>query len=153
MGGRAGLTVTVQPPAAGEASADVWPPPGAQTLSLSPPPSSLSLFTLERKNFPNANFPLEGSGSFAAALGSSLVVVFAGLADASPLASILGGSGGGGGGTDMPLGAAGGSDTWATYSRERRPDSFNTFKFNIGHKVKWFSVQNKAFADKKKRKI
>lgn len=94
-----------------------------------------TLFTLERKNFPNADFPLEGSGSFTAAFGSSLVVVFTGLADASPLASIFGGSGGGGGGTDMPLGAAGGSDTCATYTREMRqhgcPDSFNTFKFNM----------------------
>lgn len=65
-----------------------------------------------------ADFPFEASGALTAAFGSSFGVVFAGLADVSPLASILGGSGGGGGGTDMPLGAAGGSDTWATYSRD-----------------------------------
>lgn len=75
-------------------------------------------FTFERKNLPKASladFPFEASGSFTAAFASSFGVVFA---DVSPLVSILGGSGGGGGGTDIPLGAAGGSDTWATYSRD-----------------------------------
>lgn len=65
-----------------------------------------------------ADFPFEASGSFTAAFGSSFGAFFAGLADVSPLVSILGGSGGGGGGTDIPLGAAGGSDTCATYSRD-----------------------------------
>lgn len=79
-------------------------------------------FTFARKNFPKASladFPFEGSASFAAAFGSSFGAVFPALADVSPLVSILGGSGGGGGGTDIPFGAAGGSDTCATYSGER----------------------------------
>lgn len=67
-----------------------------------------------------ADLPFEASGSFPAAFGSSFGVVFAGLADVSALVSGLGGSGGGGGGTDIPFGAAGGSDTCATYSRETR---------------------------------
>lgn len=54
-----------------------------------------------------------GSGSFAAAFGSGFGEAFAG----SALISIFGGSGGGGGGIDIPLGAAGGSDTCATYTR------------------------------------
>lgn len=66
-----------------------------------------------------ADFPLEGSDSFAAAFGSSFGVGFAGLAAGSPLISIFGGSGGGGGGIDIPLGAAGGSDICAAYSRGR----------------------------------
>lgn len=66
-----------------------------------------------------ADFPFEDSGSFAAAFGSSFGVGFTGLAAGSPLISIFGGSGGGGGGIDIPLGAAGGSDTCATYSRDR----------------------------------
>ena len=67
-----------------------------------------------------ADFPFEGSGSFAAAFGSSLGVGFTGLAAGSPLISIFGGSGGGGGGMDIPLGAEGGSDTCAACSRVRK---------------------------------
>lgn len=63
-----------------------------------------------------ADFPFEGSGSFSAAFGSSFGVGFTGLAASSALTSIFGGSGGGGGGIDIPLGAAGGSDTCAAYS-------------------------------------
>lgn len=79
-----------------------------------------------------ADFPFEASASFTAALGSSLGAVFAALADVSPLVSILGGSGGGGGGTDIPLGAAGGSETCATYSGEKNMSTVspNMFKFN-----------------------
>lgn len=80
-----------------------------------------SLFTFGRKNLLRvslADFPFEDSGSFAAAFGSSFGVGFTGLAAGSPLISIFGGSGGGGGGIDIPLGAAGGSDTCATFSRE-----------------------------------
>lgn len=79
-----------------------------------------ALFTFARKNFPKASladFPFEGS--FTAAFGSSFGAVFPALAAVSPLVSILGGSGGGGGGTDIPFGAAGGSDTCATCSGER----------------------------------
>lgn len=65
-----------------------------------------------------ADFPFEDSGSFAAAFVSSFDMGFTGLAAGSPLISIFGGSGGGGGGIDIPLGATGGSDTCATYSRE-----------------------------------
>lgn len=96
-----------------------------------------ALFTFARKNLPKASladFPFEGSASFTAAFGSSLRAVFAALADVSPLVSILGGSGGGGGGTDIPLGAAGGSDTCTTYLREtmhlRCPQSLPTH-FNL----------------------
>lgn len=74
------------------------------------------LFTFERKNLPSvslADFPFEGSGSFTAAFGCSFGVGFD-----SPLISTFGGSGGGGGGTGIALGAAGGSDTCATYSRK-----------------------------------
>lgn len=62
-----------------------------------------------------ADFPFEDAGSFSAALGSSFAEAFTGLAVGSPLISIFGGSGGGGGGTDIPFGAAGGSDICATY--------------------------------------
>lgn len=96
-------------------------------------------FTFERKNLPKASladFPFEASGSFTAAFGSSFGVVFAGLADASPLVSILGGSGGGGGGTDIPLGAAGGSDTWATYSRDRQVSTVSSNTFTVKHKIR-----------------
>ncbi len=65
-----------------------------------------------------ADFPFEDSGSFAAAFGSSFGVGFIGLAAGSALISIFGGSGGGGGGIDIPLDAAGSSDTCATYSRQ-----------------------------------
>lgn len=66
-----------------------------------------------------ADFPLEDCASFASALGSSFGVLgLTGFAAGSPLISTFGGSGGGGGGIDIPLGAAGGSDTCATYSRE-----------------------------------
>lgn len=66
-----------------------------------------------------ADFPLEDWGCLATAFASSLGVALTGLAAGSALISIFGGSGGGGGGIDIPLGAAGGSDTCATYSRER----------------------------------
>lgn len=78
------------------------------------------LGTFGRKNLVSvslADFPFEASGSFAAALGSSLGVGLTGLAAGSPLISIFGGSGGGGGGMDIPLAAGGGSDTWATYTK------------------------------------
>lgn len=79
----------------------------------------LFIFTFERKSLLRvADFPFEDWGSFAAALASSLA--FTGLTAASPLASALGGSGGGGGGAGIPLGAAGGSDTCATYSEQTR---------------------------------
>lgn len=80
------------------------------------------MFTFGRKNLVSVSlvdFPFEDSGSFAADFGSSFGVGFTGLALGSPLISIFGGSGGGGGGMDIPLGAAGGSDTCATYFRER----------------------------------
>ena len=92
-------------------------PPGVMPSSC-----DLHLFTFGRKSLLRADlaaFPFEGSGCLAAAFGSSLGVGFAGLAAASPLISIFGGSGGGGGGMDIPLGAAGGSETSAVYSRQR----------------------------------
>lgn len=61
-----------------------------------------------------ADLAFEDSGSFAAAFGSSFGTGFTDLPAGSPLISIFGGSGGGGGGIDIPLGAAGGSDTCAT---------------------------------------
>ena len=64
-----------------------------------------------------ADFPF-GDSTFAAAFGSALGEALTALAAGSPLISIFGGSGGGGGGIDIPLGAAGGSDTCATYSRQ-----------------------------------
>lgn len=67
-----------------------------------------------------ADFPFGDPTSFAAAFGCSFGEALTGLAAGSPLISTFGGSGGGGGGTDIPLGAAGGSDTCATYSRENR---------------------------------
>lgn len=78
------------------------------------------LFTFGRKRLLReilADFPF-GDSTFAAACGSAFGEGLTGLAAGSPLISILGGSGGGGGGIDIPLGAAGGSDTCATYSRE-----------------------------------
>lgn len=81
--------------------------------------NSFLFFTFERNSLLRvADFPFVDGGSFAAALDSSLA--FAGLTAASPLASVLGGSGGGGGGAGIPLGAAGGSDTCATCSEQRR---------------------------------
>lgn len=78
------------------------------------------LFTFGRKSLLRvslADVAFEGSGGFAAAFGSSFGVGFTDLAAGSALTSIFGGSGGGGGGIDIPLGAAGGSDTCAAYSR------------------------------------
>lgn len=81
-----------------------------------------------------ADFPFDDSGSFAAAaFGSSFGVGFTGLAAGSPLVSIFGGSGGGGGGIDIPLGAAGGSDTCATYSRESRYEYNVLLRTTIGN--------------------
>lgn len=76
-----------------------------------------SAVTFGRKNLLReslANFAFEDSGSFAAAFGSSFGTGFTDFAAGSPLISIFGGSGGGGGGIDIPLGAAGASDTCAT---------------------------------------
>lgn len=71
-------------------------------------------FTFGRNNLLKeslANFAFEDSGSFAAAFDSSFGDGFTCLAAGSLLISIFGGSGGGGGGIDIPLAAAGGSDT------------------------------------------
>lgn len=77
----------------------------------------LCIITFGRKNLLSvslADFAFEDSGSLAA-FGSSFGRGFVGLAADSPLISSFGGSGGGGGGTDIPLGAAGGSDICATW--------------------------------------
>lgn len=99
-----------------------------------------ALFTFARKNLPKASladFPFEGS-----TFGSSFGAVFAALADVSPLGSILGGSGGGGGGTDIPFGAAGGSDTCATYSGRHDASQMSTFSLptHLNHRKMQVSV-------------
>ena len=77
------------------------------------------IFTFERKKLLSvslADLPFAASGCFAEAFAPSFGVGFCCRAAGSPFISILGGSGGGGGGIDIPLAAAGGSGTCATYS-------------------------------------
>ena len=77
------------------------------------------IFTFERKKLLSvslADLPFAASGCFAEAFAPSFGVGFCCWAASPPLISILGGSGGGGGGIDIPLAAAGGSGTCATYS-------------------------------------